>query len=150
MAPYSVGIAVAALVTGVTASTAWAVHLVRARRAGDTGDLAAKLAVPFPRRAADWPELRLDAVVLDPGSAERVLVVARWPAHPELRAVLVLDVDDPTARAHHLLMLWRDVDASLSQRSFAADHLVLRRRRSQDAVTARILGETVCSSETRP
>ena len=134
-------IAVAVLVAGVGSSIAWAVRVVRLG-SRDSGDLAAKLAVPFPRRAADWPELRLDAVVPDPESAERVLLLARWPAHPDRRVLLVLDVDDGAIRAHRLLMGWRDLDASLSPLAVANDRMVLRRRRTNDAVSALVVRET--------
>ena len=139
-------VAVAVLVIGVVASISWATHVIFVGTR-DSSDLAAKLLVPFPRRAADWPELRLDAVVVDPDRAERVLVVARWPAHPEMRVMLDLEVDDP-ANTHRLLLSWRDVSASLSPRADAGDHLLLRRRRTQDVVFARVVGETPCASET--
>jgi len=63
------------LAVAVVASISCATHLIFVG-ARDSSDLAAKLAVPFPRRAADWPELRLDAVVVDLESADRVLVIA--------------------------------------------------------------------------
>ena len=64
MTPVAI-IAVAALVIGVATSITAAVHLIFVG-GRDSGDLTAKLAVPYPRRVADWPELRLDAVVPDP------------------------------------------------------------------------------------
>jgi hypothetical protein len=140
-------VAVAVLVIGVVTSISWATHLIFVGTR-DSSDLAAKLLVPFPLRAADWPELRLDAVVVDPDRAERVLVVARWPAHPESRVMLDLEVDGPASRVHSLLMHWRDANASLSPRSDAGDLLLLRRRRTQDVVFARIVAETPCASET--
>src|ERR1700730_14168056 len=93
------------LVIGSVGAFARAVHLIRVG-ARDSVDLGAKLAIPFPKCAADWPELRLDAVVPDPEHAERVLLLARWPAHPECRALLVLDVNT-AARGQRLLMHWR-------------------------------------------
>ncbi len=140
-------VAVAVLVIGVAASISWATHLIFVG-ARDSSDLAAKLLVPFPVRAADWPELRLDAVVIDPERGERVLVVARWPAHPESRVMLDLEVGDPASHAHSLLMFWRDMNASLSPRSDPGDQLLLRRRRTQDTVSARVVGETPCAPET--
>ena len=134
-------IAVSMLAIGVCASIAWAVRLIRLG-ASDSEDLAAKLAVPFPQRAADWPEIRLDAVVSDPESAKRVLLLARWPAYPERRALLVLDVDDAVSRAHGLLASWRDTDASLSPVAVAGGRLLLRRRRTSDAVIALVVRET--------
>ena len=72
-------ISLAVLVSSVGGSVAWAVHLFRIA-SRDSLELAAKLATPHPRRAADWPELQLDEVVFDPAAASRVLLVARWPA----------------------------------------------------------------------
>jgi hypothetical protein len=134
-------IALASLFIGVSVSIARAVRIVRIG-AADSGDLTTKLVVPFPDRAADWPEIRLDAVVPDPDHAERVLLVARWPAHPERRALLVLDIDDGASRAQRLLMGWRDADASLSPLAIAANELVLRRRRTKDAVHALVVRES--------
>jgi len=140
-------IAVTALVTGVFSSIFWAAHLIQAG-ARDSGDLSSKLSIPHPRRAADWPEIRLDAVVVDPEGAARVLVIARWPAHPATRALLMLEVDEPAAPAHRLLFNWRDIEAPLSPRALAGDRLVLRRRRTNDLVSAIVLGESACTSET--
>ncbi|HEX2738679.1 MAG TPA: hypothetical protein VHP57_11155 [Acidimicrobiia bacterium] len=134
-------IGLALLVSAVTAGIAYAVHMFRIS-VRDSFDLAAKLAVPHPRRAADWPELRLDEVVFDPGFAERILVRARWPAHPEFRALLVLEVLDAPERARRLLVEWRDTDASLSPCADAESALVLRRRRTNHVVDARVIRET--------
>ncbi|HUI48067.1 MAG TPA: hypothetical protein VL119_05190 [Acidimicrobiia bacterium] len=129
------------LVVAVVGSTSWAVHLLRAG-IRDSRELAAKLAIPHPRRAADWPELRLDAVVIDPEGADHVLVVARWPAHPDPRALLVLAVDDAPVRARRLLAEWRDSDTSLSPRFGVGGQLVLRQRRTRHEVRARVVKET--------
>lgn len=134
-------IVVAVFTAGVAASSAWAAHIIRVG-ARDSGELAAKLAVPVPLRAADWPELRLDAVVPDPETAAQVLLLARWPAHPEQRALLVLDVDIGASRAHSLLAHWRDLDASLSPRAIVGDRLVLRRRCTKDTVSGLVVRET--------
>ena len=72
-------------------------------------------------------------------------MIARWPAHPELRAVLVLEVEAPEGRAHQLLTCWRDAGSSLSPR-VAGDLLLLRRRRTHELVTAVVVGETACNS----
>jgi hypothetical protein len=140
MAPVPI-IALAVLIVSVTGSTSWAVRSIRAGMR-DALDLTTKLAVPEPRRAADWPELRVDAVVFDPEGSDRVLVVARWPAHPEVRAFLVLEIDDSPKRAQRLLGEWRDRDASLSPRALDGHGLVLRRRHSNDAVSALVVRES--------
>ena len=140
-------VAFAALIVAVSATITRAVLMLRVG-ARDSGDLAGKLAISRPVRAGDWPELRLDAVVPDPERDERVLVTARWPAHPESRALLVLAVDQPVSRAHRLLMRWRDSQASLSPVIDAAGVLSLRRRRTNDVVVAILIDETPYASET--
>ena len=142
-------ISLAVLVSAVGGSVMWAVHLFRIA-SRDSLELAAKLATPHPRRAADWPELHLDEVVFDPAAASRVLLVARWPAHPDRRVLLDLDVDAHSARARDLLVHWCAAAASLSPTGGADDHLVLRRRRSTETVTAGVVGESSWRrSETR-
>jgi hypothetical protein len=134
-------IGVTVLLAAVTGSTTWAVRLIRAGMR-DSLDLTAKLAVPNPVRAADWPELRLDAVVFDPEGSDQVLMVARWPARPGSRAFLVLEIDDPPKRARRLLAEWRDGDAAISPRAVGGRGLVLRRRRSNDMVRAQVVRES--------
>jgi len=108
--------------------------------ARDALDLAAKLAVPEPRSAADWPELRVDEVVCDPEAPNRVLLVGRWPAHPEPRSLLELEVGAPP-RARQLLTRWCDVHASISSRSNGDGRVVLRRRRTNESLEVRITSE---------
>jgi len=108
----------------------------------DAEDLAVKLAVPHPRRAADWPEVRVDAVVGDPDSDDRLLVVARWPARLDATVLLESVAITPTARARGLLERWRDADASLSPRHIADDVMTLRCRRTNDAITLLIVRES--------
>ena len=61
----------------------------------DAVDLVAKLAVPRPVYAVDWPELRVDEVVCDPETPNRALLVTRWPAAPEPAALLLIEMNDP-------------------------------------------------------
>jgi hypothetical protein len=134
-------IATSVVVGGIACAIASAVRLLRIG-AREAGDLAGKLAIPFPRCAADWPELRLDAVVPDPERAKRVLLLARWPADPDRSALLVVDVDGAATRGQRLLMHWRDSDASLAPVLIARDRLLLRRRRARDTVIAIVILST--------
>jgi hypothetical protein len=136
---------VAGVIT-VVGSALWAVYRFRVG-ARDALDLVVKLAVPYPSQVADWPELRLDAVVLDPETTQRVLVLARWPARPEGRVLLMLDLDDPVRRGRRRLLSWRAADASVSPRAGSDDTLMLRRRHTNAVVTARVVRETPCRWE---
>jgi hypothetical protein len=132
---------VVAGVSSVAGSALWAVHRFRVG-VRDALDLVVKLAVPYPSRVADWPELRVDAVALDPESPQRVLVLVRWPARPEGRALVVVDLDHPFRRGRRRLLRWRDSDASVSPRAAGDDTLTLRRRHTNAVVSARVLRET--------
>jgi len=133
-------IGLAALVAAVLGSTLWAVHMFRIATR-DSLELAAKLTVARPRRACDWPELRVDAVIVDPEASDRALVFVHWPAHPERRALLTIEVSGHGQSAHRLLNQWRDTRASVSPSVGLDDTLVLRRRRTNDSVCARVIRE---------
>ena len=134
-------IVAAVLASAVLAELWWFVHVVRVG-IRDSMDLAVKLAVPHPCRAADWPELRLESVVVDPDGDDTVLVCARWPAHPERCSILTLEIDT-SRRATALLAQWRDIKAPVSVHAVPPDRVLLRRRRSQDAVEARVVKESL-------
>ena len=92
----------------------------------DATDLAGKLAVSCPRTAIDWPELRVDAVVSDPDTPNRAMVVGRWPAHPEPRALLVLEfADAKPARIRDARPLARRPGFDLSDRAGRRDRAAL-------------------------
>ena len=108
----------------------------------DAMELASKLDTPHPSSARDWPELRVDAVVVDPEIPRRLLVLVRWPARPDPRSLLVLETADETERAERLLMQWRDAGAAVSPTRRGDMYLVLRRRRSPELLRARLVGES--------
>jgi len=108
----------------------------------DAQDLAAKLAFPHPRRAADWPEARLGAVVADPDADDRFLLVARWPARPDATVLLECEAISSGPRVYELLERWRDADASLAPRRVADHIMTLRCRRTNDAITLHVIRET--------
>jgi hypothetical protein len=107
----------------------------------DAQDLTAKLAIPYPVAASDWPELRVDAVVSDPDEPHRVLIVGRWPAHPDPRALLVLELGDAQSRERQLLVRWRDSGASISPMPQAEGRVLLCRRRTTESLEARVVAE---------
>jgi hypothetical protein len=86
----------------------------------------------------DWPELRLDAVLPEPLSSD-VLVVARWPARPESRSVLLLRIVSNGDRDR--LARWSQRRHSLSPLRWGTDGLELRRRGSVERVQAIVLSE---------
>ena len=112
----------------------------------DALDLAAKLSVPNPDSAIDWPELRVEVVVPDPDDPLRMLLVGRWPAHPDPRSLLVLEVRaQPCAR--HVLTGWRDRRASISPRSTGDGTVRLRRRHSVESIEARLVAEATLTGD---
>ena len=112
----------------------------------DALDLAAKLSVPQPHSAIDWPELQVDAVVPDPDDPLRMLLVGRWPAHPDSRSLLVLEVD-AQPRARQLLTRWRDVRAPISPRLMDDGSVLFRRRRSSESIAVRLISEATLTGD---
>jgi hypothetical protein len=107
----------------------------------DAQDLAAKVAVPRPVSSTEWPELGIDAVVCDPDTTDRILLVVRWPAHPSVRSLIVLE-DTSSSSARRRLTKWRDDGNSISPMPLDNGRVALRRRRSTERVEARIVIET--------
>ena len=124
---------VPALICLFAAGLVWNLYLFH-MSTRDALDLVSKLDIPRPTSARDWPELRVDAVVVDPEVPRRILVLVQWPARPEARSLLVLEPVGAPQRALRLLQLWRDRGASLSPTRLGERGLVLRRRRSPDEV----------------
>src|ERR1700736_2829650 len=81
----------------------------------DAQDLAAKVAVPRPISPTQWPELGIDEVMCDPETTDRVLLVVRWPAHPSVRTLMVLE-GTASSSARRRLAKWRDDGSSISPR----------------------------------
>jgi hypothetical protein len=100
--------------------------------------LAVKTGAPHPTSAVDWPELKLDAVLPEPRCGD-VLVVARWPAQPENRSVLLLRI--VSGADLERLARWSQRRNSLSPLRWGTDGLELRRRGSVQRVQAIVLCE---------
>jgi hypothetical protein len=107
----------------------------------DAHGLATKLGTPHPSSAADWPELRLRAVVPQPEQPSTVLLLVQWPAHPERASTLLLDVAGEAERSLDLLARWCSARASVSPSRPGPGQIELRRRQSLDRVTASLLAE---------
>jgi hypothetical protein len=107
----------------------------------DALSLAAKTATPRPSSALDWPELRIDAVLDDPTGGRDVLIVARWPARPDRRSTLVLDIGPGGTRAQRLLATWCEQQVSIAPTRVGAEQIELRRRQSSQRVHAVLLSE---------
>ena len=115
---YCHGVVTAAAVAGaclfIAASLAWTARLVHIGTL-DALDLAAKLAVPVPVSALDWPELQVRAVVPQDVAGEQalVLLLVEWPAHHE-QATLLVDLDRTDEQSLPLLSQWCAARASVS------------------------------------
>ncbi len=131
----AIGLAVALLlmITGLT----WTARLVHIGNL-DALALAEKAAAPNPASALDWPELRLRAVVPQPGEPSLVLLDAEWPAHPERAATLLVRLDG--ADELPLLSRWCTDSASISPAGRGAG-LELRRRQNLERVRGVLIAE---------
>ena len=107
----------------------------------DAQDLAAKVAVPRPISPTQWPELAIDEVMCDPETTDRLLLVVRWPAHPSVRTLMVLE-GTSSSSARRRLAKWRDDGSSISPVALEDGWVALRRRQSNECVEARIVAET--------
>jgi hypothetical protein len=131
---------IGALVLLAAAGLAWTARLVHVSNL-DALELAAKVSVPDPVSALDWPELRLRAVVPQPGDQPLVLLLVGWPAHPQRAATLLLAIDSGDNRSVPLLSLWCASQAPVSPTRRDGAGLELRRRQSLERVHAVLLAE---------
>jgi hypothetical protein len=97
---------------------------------------------PSGLSARDWPELRVDAVVVDPENPWRVLVLVRRPDRPIIRSLLVLETSGANSRAQRLLQEWRDADAPVAPERNGDRGVILRRRRCPEQLRARLVDES--------
>jgi hypothetical protein len=121
---------------------------VRLMRIGnlDAMALAEKLAVPCPSSAADWPELRIRAVVPQPGQPSVALLLVGWPGHHGLQATLLVRLDGADQRSLPLLSRWCADRSAISPRRCQATELEFRRRQSLERVRVRVLAEDAASA----
>lgn len=107
----------------------------------DAVALAAKIAVPEPESALDWPDLNLRAVVEQPGEQSRLLLHVVWPAHPAQAAMLLVALDEGDYQSLPLLSRWCECGASVWPTRQAGAGLELRRKQSTERVYAQLLAE---------
>ncbi|HEX3491540.1 MAG TPA: hypothetical protein VHU92_19495, partial [Streptosporangiaceae bacterium] len=104
----------------------------------DAQALAEKLAVPHPVSALGWPELRVRAVVPQPGQPLLVVLLVGWPGFDDRAATLLAGLDDegqPVA----LLARWCADGASVAPRRRGGQEFELRRRQSLERVSGSLL-----------
>ena len=136
---------VAAALTGVilfiAAGLIWTARLVHVGNL-DAQALADKLEVPRPVSALDWPELRLLAVIPQPGGQPPlVLLHVGWPEDPPRAATLLVALDKRADRSLSLLSQWCAGHASVAPVRCEGAELELRRRQSLERVHAVIVAE---------
>jgi hypothetical protein len=107
----------------------------------DALDLADKVSVSDPVSALDWPELRVRAIVPQPGDQPLVLLLVGWPEHPQRAATLLLAIDSDDNRSVPLLSRWCAMQAHVSPTRRDGAGLELRRRQSLERVHAVLIGE---------
>jgi hypothetical protein len=131
---------IGALVLLAAAGLAWTARLVHISTL-DAAELAGKVSVPDPVSALDWPELRVRAIVPQPGDQPLVLLLVGWPAHPQRAATLRVAIDSGDNRSVPLLSLWCATQAAVSPTRREGTGLELRRRRSLERVHAVLVAE---------
>jgi hypothetical protein len=135
----STAAALAGAVLFIAAGLAWTARLVHIGNL-DALALAEKLDVPYPTSLVDWPELRVRSAVSEPDEPLLVLLLVEWPARERLATALIaLQADN--GEAMRQLTQWRDEDAAISPARRDGDVIVLRRRRTLDRVTGRLIAE---------
>lgn len=132
--------ALAGVIVLMAAGLTWAAHLVHIGNL-DMQALADKLAVPEPASALDWPELRVQAVIPEPGEAPLVLLEVGWPAHPRRTAALLLALDHGDERSLPLLAQWCRLQSSVAPVRRQGLELELRRRQTLERVHAVLVAE---------
>ncbi len=137
--------ALAGVIVLMAAGLAWAAHLVHIGDL-DMQALADKLAVPEPASALDWPELRVQAVIPEPGDESLVLLQVGWPAHPRQAAALLLALDHGDERSLPLLAQWCTLQSSVAPVRQQGPELEFRRRRSLERVHAVLVAEQLVAA----
>jgi hypothetical protein len=138
-----VAAALAVMTLFVAAGLAWAARLVHVGNL-DAQELAEKVAVPDPVSALDWPELRLQAVITEPGG-RLVLLHVRWPAYPDRAATLLVALDGTDHGSLSVLSRWCATDTPVSP-TRRGTQLALRRRQSLERVHAVLVAEETTAS----
>lgn len=138
-----VAAALAVVILFVAAGLAWTARLVHVGNL-DAQELAEKAGVPHPVSALDWPELRPQAVITEPGE-RLVLLHARWPAHPRRASTLLVALDGTDHTSLPVLSRWCVTEAPVSPTRLGTK-LQLRRRQSLERVHAVLIAEETVAS----
>ena len=132
--------ALAGVIVLMAAALTWTAHVVHIGNL-DMQALADKLATPEPVSALDWPELRVQAVIPEPGGQSLVLLRVGWPAHPRQAAALLVALDRGDQLSLPLLSQWCTRQASVAPVRQEGAELELRRRQSLERVHAVLVAE---------
>ena len=131
---------IGAVVLLTAAALGWTARRVHVSNL-DALELAAKVSVSHPVSALDWPELRVRAIVPQPGDQPLVLLLVGWPEHPLQAATLLLAIDSGDTRSVPLLSRWCATQAHVSPTRRDGAGLELRRRQSLERVHAVLIAE---------
>jgi hypothetical protein len=132
--------ALAGVIVLMAAALIWAARLLHIGNL-DMQALADKVGTPEPVSALDWPELRLRAVIPEPGGESLVLLQVGWPAHPRQAATLLVALDGGDQRSLPLLAEWCARQASVAPVRQHGAGLEFRRRQSLERVHAVLVAE---------
>lgn len=143
-----VAAALAGVIVFITAGLIWTARLVHIGNL-DAQALADKLDKPYPVSALDWPELRVRAVVPQPGERRLdapplVLLHVGWPEHANRAATLLIALDSGDRQSLSLLSQWCVSQASVAPVRRHGAEVELRRRQSLERVHAVMVAEDPC------
>jgi hypothetical protein len=135
-----VAAALGGVILFVAAGLIWTARLVHIGNL-DVQALAEKVATPEPASVLDWPELRVRAVIPQPGGQQLVLLHVGWPKQPPQVATLLVALDSEDHQSLALLSQWCARQASISPVRRHGAELELRRRQSLERVHAVMVAE---------
>jgi hypothetical protein len=116
----------------------------------DAQVLVEKLATPWPVSALDWPELRLSAVVPQPGRPSVVLVHVQWPGHDGRTATLLIQCSSGAGGSAALLSRWCARHSAVLPSRRGPTGFELRRRQTLERVCGRLLAEDAAPAPQAP
>jgi hypothetical protein len=107
----------------------------------DAMALAGKLAVPYPISALDWPQLRIRAVVPQPGEPSLVLLHVDRPWHDGQAATMLLQLAHRGPQPVLWLSRWCAAGALVAPSRGGTAEVDLRRRQSLERVRGTLVVE---------
>jgi hypothetical protein len=115
----------------------------------DAQALTAKLAVPDPVSAMDWPELKVRAVIPQPGEPSLVMLDVVWPEHPRRTATLLVALSHSDNESVRLLVDWCDGQARVAPMRRYGQEVELRRRQTFERVRGNLIAEDITLASLR-